>query len=110
MDIPLANDNNSLKDDDKMNLNINNEYIGYDIYGQGYNTYNFINDDMHNYGNNYEKFNADKYINAVKNRIENGKKLYYQDYKPNDDKFDISKEREYIRKSKILLDRNNKNV
>ena len=110
MDIKLANDNNSLKDDDKMNFNMNNEYIGYGINGQGYNTYNYINGNMNNYNNNYEKFNADKYINAVKNRIENGKKIYYQNYNPNDDKFDISKEREYIRKSKTLLDRNNKNV
>ena len=92
------NDNN-----DKINPNI---YNTYEINEQGYNNYNYMNDNVNSYSNNYEKFNAEKYLNGVKNRIENGKKIYYINYKPSDDKLDIAKEREYIRKSKIFLDKN----
>ena len=44
------------------------------------------------------KFNANRYINAVKDRIENGKRIYYDKYKVNENKLDIAKERQYIEK------------
>ena len=72
-------------------------------------TYNYKKENGNGYiNNNYEQFNAEKYFNNVKNRIENGKRLLYEDYKPNNDKFDIAKEKEYIRKNKDFLDNRNK--
>ena len=44
------------------------------------------------------KFNANRYINAVKDRIENGKRIYYDKYQVNENKLDIAKERQYIEK------------
>lgn len=96
--MPLENENNNLKN----GINIGNNE-------KGFNTYNFGNENRGGYINNYEKFDAEKYLNAVKNRIENGKKIYFNDYKPNGEKIDIAKEKEYIRKSKGILDRNIKN-
>ena len=73
------------------NNNINlNEYDSYNLTG-----YNSNNINMGKYNN---KFNANRYIDAVKDRIENGKKIYYDNYKMNKNKLDIAEERQYIKK------------
>ena len=49
---------------------------------------------------NFNKFNANRYIKAVKDRIENGKRINFDNYKINGKKFDIANERLYIKKCK----------
>ena len=87
--MPLINDNSD----------ITNNNIGFNMYN------NYGRDSFEYNYNNYEKFNADKYINDVKNRIENGKRIYYHEYRPNGGKLDIAKEREYISKNNRTLDK-----
>lgn len=61
-----------------------------------------FNNPQNNFFNcgNYMKFEANRYISSVKERIENGKKLYLDNYKINETKIDIAKERLYIKKCK----------
>ena len=73
------------------------------------NTFDYGKENGRTYNNNYEQFNADKYLKSVKNRIENGKRFFYEDYNPNDVKLDIANEKEYIRKNMVILNKNNKN-
>lgn len=91
MSMPLINDNNDVTNN---NIGFNNMY---NDYGRNSSEYNY---------NNYERFNADKYINNVKNRIENGKRIYYHEYRPNGGKLDIAKEREYISKNNMTREKN----
>jgi len=49
---------------------------------------------------NFSNFNANRYIKAVKDRIENGQRINFDNYKINGKKFDIANERLYIKKCK----------
>ena len=53
------------------------------------------NIDMGKYNNT---FNANRYIKAFKDRIENGNRIYNNNYRINENKLDIAKERLYIKK------------
>ena len=87
--------------------NENNIQLNYDNNSQ--NNVNSNEFDQFNYIENIDenkidmgkynaKFNANRYINAVKDRLENGKKIYYDNYKIKENKFDILQERQYIKK------------
>ena len=98
--VPFLNENNNLENTDK-NFNSysgnKNNYMDNRLrYGDK------IENGSNYYNKNYEKFSAEKYLNALKDRIENGKRINYPNLGAFDDKnkFDIAKEREYIRKSK----------
>lgn len=91
----------------RLNENLNN-IESKNEYDFNLNTFDYGKENGRRYNNNYEKFNADKYLKSVKNRIENGKIFFYEDYNPNDVKFDIANEKEYIRKNMGILDKNKK--
>lgn len=104
--IPLLhnNENNNLKND--INFGDNNK-IEFNTFSNG----NGIeNGGKSGYINNYEKFNAEKYLKSVKNRIENGKRFFDEDFRSNGGKLDIAKEKEYLRKCRGNLDNNLKKI
>ena len=94
----------------------NNEQINIGNNNDAYDTYlnNENNFEKYNYDKkfieegNYSKFNANRYIKAVKDRIENGKRIRFDNYKINGNrkKFDIANERLYINKCKNELNKN----
>jgi len=92
-DVNIYNMKTSIENNN--NINLNNNYDK-DI--------QFNNNDNYNYDKNminfgiYNNFNANKYICAVKDRIENGQRLYDNKYKKKGSKLDIAKERVYINK------------
>lgn len=112
MTMPLLNENNNLENTDK----------NFNSYSYSGNRNNYIDNTLRygdkmengsNYNNkNYEKFSAEKYLNSLKDRIENGKRINYPNLEVFDDKnkFDIAKEREYIRKSKEILEKKVQNI
>ena len=102
--IPLFNENNNIKNENNFTDNNKLQFNSFS-YGNG-----IENGGKSGYINNYEKFNAEEYLKGVKNRIENGKRIFYEDCKPNGGKLDIAKEKEYIRKSRGNLDKNLKNI
>lgn len=81
----------------------NNDIILNDYNQENGNNYNIINFDIGQYNN---KFNANRYINSVKDRIENGKRIYYDNYKINENRLDIAQERQYIKKCNGALNKN----
>ena len=83
--IQLNYDNNSQKNDNM------NEF-------DQFNYLENIDENKIDMGKYNAKFNANRYINAVKDRLENGKKIYYDNYKIKENKFDIFQERQYIKK------------
>jgi hypothetical protein len=106
--IPNINNNNynTLINNNNLGLNTYNVNNAKETNGLGLNNFNIDNNE-YNY-NNYEKFNAEKYLKSFKERSERQKILYNRDYKPNGGHFDIAKEREYIAKNSRILDRNSK--
>ena len=83
--LDLNFDNNSLK---KTN---SNEFDKINYEG-------FIDETSINMAKYNNKFNANRYIKAVKDRIENGQRIYNDNYKIKENNFDIEQERQYIKK------------
>jgi chromosome segregation ATPase len=82
------------------NLNLKNIDNNQDLKNtnyRGFNTHNF---------NSFEKFNANKYLQSVKERIENGQKQYYPNDSYNNSKLNIGEERSYILKNNQKYDKN----
>ena len=83
----------------------NNEQINMEN-NKDNNNYNDIDFSENNYDRkyidegNFSNFNANRYIQAVKDRIENGKRIHFNNYQISGKKFDIAKERLYIKKCK----------
>ena len=83
----------------------NNEQINMENNNDN-NNYNDIDFSENNYDRkyidegNFSNFNANRYIQAVKDRIENGKRIHFNNYQISGKKFDIAKERLYIKKCK----------
>ena len=83
--LDLNFDNNSLK---KTN---SNEFDKINYEG-------FIDETSINMAKYNNIFNANRYIKAVKDRIENGQRIYNDNYKIKENNFDIVQERQYIKK------------
>ena len=83
--LDLNFDNNSLK---KAN---SNEFDKINYEG-------FIDETSINMAKYNNKFNANRYIKAVKDKIENGQRIYNDNYKIKENNFDIVQERQYIKK------------
>ena len=83
----------------------NNEQINMENNNDN-NNYNDIDFSENNYDRkyidegNFNNFNANRYIRSVKDRIENGKRIHFNSYQISGKKFDIAKERLYIKKCK----------
>ena len=75
--------------------NINN-FTNYRANKIGFNTYNNI----------FEKFNANKYLESVKERIENGQRKYYPNDINDNSKLNIGEERSYILKNNQKYEKN----
>lgn len=76
--------------DNNQDLNNNfSNYTNYRVNKQGFNPYNNI----------FEKFNANKYLQSVKERIENGQRQYFPNDNNNNSKINIGEERNYILKN-----------
>jgi hypothetical protein len=87
-------DNNLLINNFENNNNNNTSNLG-DNRQFNYTSNINNNIDMGKYNNT---FNANRYIKAFKDRIENGNRIYNNNYKINENKLDIAKERLYIKK------------
>ena len=85
----MLNNNNK-----QINMEINNIYNNDIDFGETNYDKRFIDE------GNFNNFNANRYIKAVKDRIENGKSINFSNYKMNGKKFDIVKEQLYIKKRK----------
>ena len=86
--------NNNFENTNNMSNNCNTEQFNF--------TSNINNIDMGKYNN---KFDANRYIKAFKDRVENGNRIYNDNYKMNENKLDITKERQYIKKCYADLNR-----
>ena len=85
------------------NINKNDNYKEMDFDYTNNNFKEIIN------GGNYRPFNANRYISTLKDRIENGKKIYYDKYPIKENKLDIAEERLYLKKSNNELKKSWKN-
>ena len=93
----LNNNYNYVNDENFMNLNDKNNSTNLD----DFNDVSYINNNYDKNiidNGNYKYFNANKYISAVKDRIENGKRINFNNYSLNENKFDIANERLYLKK------------
>ena len=79
--------------DNNQDINNNNNYSNYRANNLGFNTYNYGNNNI------FEKFNANKYLQSVKERIENGQRQFYPNDNNNNSKLNIGEERSYILKN-----------
>ena len=103
----FINNYNYVNDDNKMNLDDNNTNLE-DYNDISYKNNNYDKNIIDNGG--YKNFNANKYINAVKDRIENGKRINFNNYKMNENKFDIANERLYLQKCNTNFNKTNNNI
>ena len=87
-----------INNNEQINMENNNDNNNYN--------YNDIDFSENNYDKrfidegNFNNFNANRYIQTVKDRIENGSRIKFSNYRLNGKKFDIAKERLYIKKCK----------
>lgn len=82
-----------------INKNINN-YSNFRSNNLGFNTYNYGKNNM------FEKFNANKHLQSVKERIENSQRPYYPNDNNNNSKLNIGEERSYILKNNKKYEKN----
>ena len=103
------NNYNYVNDENIMNLDDKNNDTNLADYNDvSYKNNNYDKNIIDN--GNYKNFDANKYISAVKDRIENGKRINFNNYKMNENKFDIANERLYLKKCHSNFNKTNNNI